>query len=157
MKFSSWNQQKKWTSFIFTVKFHETRWSFIFTVKFTQKISELSKMSVIVFQKAEQFHPNYQQNASAYVCGLNEKRAFLYQFQKWEKNQKRLVDFEVFFFSFTKMKPKKNKKNRCSKSQQYTAFLRIQGHFSKLPYNRAFYRSFTKLWMKLEKIIMKPE
>ena len=30
-------------------------------------------MSVIIIWKAGQFHTNYQQNASAYVLGLNEK------------------------------------------------------------------------------------
>ena len=66
-------------------------------------------MSVIIICNAGQFHPNYQQNASAYVWGLNEKVDFFYEFQKWEKKIKTLVDFGVFFSVSRKWNQQKKK------------------------------------------------
>jgi len=39
-----------------TVKFHKTRWNCTQTVKFIQKISELTKMTVIIICNSHQFH-----------------------------------------------------------------------------------------------------
>ena len=58
-------------------------------MNFTQKISELSKLSVIIIWKSGQFHSNYQKNASAYGFGLNEKLDYFYIFEKLERNGKK--------------------------------------------------------------------
>ena len=51
-----------------TVKFHKTRWNCTQTVNFIQKISELTKMTIIIVCNSHQFLSTIK-NASAYVCG----------------------------------------------------------------------------------------
>ena len=78
-----------------TVKFHKTRWNCTQTVKFIQKISELTKMTIIIVCNSHQFLSTIKKCFSLCVWfyGLNKKPDYLYFFQKLERKVKRLVNF----------------------------------------------------------------
>ena len=95
VKISLGNKKK----FMKTVKFHKKRWNCTQTVKFTQKISEFTKITVIIILTLISF-TQLSKNASAYVCGLNKKPDYLYFFQKLERKVKKSSQFCVVIFQF---------------------------------------------------------
>ena len=79
----AWNSGNREPSFTKTEQFHAKRVSFTQNGKFTQKISELSKKSVIIFWRSGQFHAKTVKNDTKLVSRWSKLPCFFERREFW--------------------------------------------------------------------------
>ena len=79
----AWNSGNREPSFTKTGQFHAKRVSFTQNGKFTQKISELSKKSVIIFWRSGQFHAKTVKNVTKLVSRWSKLPCFFERREFW--------------------------------------------------------------------------
>ena len=137
----AWNSGNREASFTKTGQFHAKRVSFTQNGKFTQKISKLSKKSVIIFWRPGQFHAKTLKYATKLVSAWSKLPRFLGRHEVLIEIVKCMVNFLTMKLPVSRNET--GKKVTFARLQNHTVldnFVKNHACFQSYPSISDFYR-----------------